>query len=158
MPRQEIIDRGRDIRRYFQQKYAGKVQDAEECREDFQRRFEINNNRWGCYWRSELNRQNAIHQAARTQEEEQSASELIPHPPQEDRPAENHEPFTLHIPPDLPEGAKAVINTLLSHNEQLQEQVEEQRLRANTNQEMYLAAHRRMGLLKRLSKELIDQL
>jgi hypothetical protein len=157
MPRQEIIDRGREIRRYFQQKHAGKVQDVEECREDMQRRFEINNSRWGCYWRAELNRQNSIHRI-RTEEAEEPASELIPQPPQEDRPAENGEPFTLHIPPNLPDDAKLIVNALLSRTEQLQEQVEEQRLRANTNHEMYLAAHRRMGLLKRLSKELIDQL
>lgn len=154
MPKMEQMERGRAIRRYFTERYAGRIQDADEAKEDLFRRFHIDQSRWRQWWRMELNRLNELHLAS--QEEERP---LVQQPPQEDRPSEEPSPLvTISIPPDLPVEVKTLINQLLSRGEELQEMLERERTVNRASQELWLGGQRKLGFLKKLSKDLIDQL
>lgn len=152
MPKQEQLDRGRDIRRYFAAHYAGKVQDIEEARSDLQERFSINTNRWKAYWKAELERLNQLHAVRR----EQEPSPVVPEPPQPDRPENGI--LTLHVPEGMPEEAKQLVNQLLARNEAMAEDLEVHKTLIKIANEQSVQYRKKNDFLKRLSKELIDQL
>jgi TRAP-type mannitol/chloroaromatic compound transport system substrate-binding protein len=152
MPRAAQLRKMREVRDFFQERFASTIEDPKEARAELTSRFNLTQGQW----------YNLVPQFKRLIREAKEGgngtlvAEADLPPPEE--PQEQPQEQVLEIPANLAPAAKAIVNALLAKNQELAAEIHARDAEINAQRERIVVQTKRATLLKKIVYDTVEAL